>query len=258
MARLPCQLVQSLSTVSLATPMPPASERATFAHPLALRLRSLRQQLGSASLGQAQREVAAQVGIHVRHMQALETMRKIPKSLRTWLALCAALNCSIGDLVAPEPDGTAFVVLLCRTHGHVAMCFEQHRVVEVRQRSTNHVDRAAAMSAAERLAVDYGARLIVTDVAAIPDKNLAIAVVDLHDVGCRVGLHQPRPAQLAQYALQRLPMLARFVKLLPATGALSRCDRRGQLLLVAAAIGLAYMDAEPNGGMRQLLLPFET
>lgn len=61
--------------------------------PLSLRLRRLRQLNLDAQLGQAQ--LAAQAGITARQLRALESTRMIPTTLRPWLALAAALKCSV-------------------------------------------------------------------------------------------------------------------------------------------------------------------
>jgi hypothetical protein len=50
---------------------------------LALRVRSLRQNFGSAVLGQAQ--LAALAGIPVRHLRDLESTRSIPLALRAYI-----------------------------------------------------------------------------------------------------------------------------------------------------------------------------
>lgn len=224
--------------------------------PLALRLRQLRQLHGSTPLGQAQLAVLA--GIPVRRLRSLETTRKIPQSLRDWLALARALRCSVEDLIAlpPTSPGHTVVVVLRRSTGAVSVCATGRAIIEVRGYGRR---RGAALGAllesARQFAADYGATLLTDARSGFPAD--AVRTTTYKDVADTLGLADARPRTIAAYALATAPVLRRFVRLSQRTGWLSPFDRRGPLVLLAAGIALAQSalpEDRPSGEQLPLLL----
>ncbi len=229
---------------------------AESARPLALRLRHLRQLHGSTSLGQAQLAVLA--GIPVRKLRALETTRKIPESLRAWLALARALRCSVEELVAlpTAVPGQNVVVVLRRSTGAVSVCACGRDIIEIRGHGK---PRSSALEVlldgARQFAADYSAKLLTDTRSGFPAE--AIATTTYKEVAEALGLHDARLRSIAAYALTAVPALRRHVRISRRTGWLSPFDRRGPLVLLAAGIALAQSvapAAAPTG--EQLDLPF--
>lgn len=226
-------------------------------HPLALRLRSLRQLHSSTSLGQAQ--VAALAGISLRYLRVLESTRAIPSTLRPWLALAAALHCSVEDLLAPPaPETDVVVVVLSRSHASAVVCASGNQVLEVHRQACRRHNVELACKIGRQLAIDYRARCIVADAATFASgpSGDVLQCVQLSDIARTLGLKDARPATIAAHGLRAFPTLGRFAKLDPHTGKLSRFDRRGLLVLVAGAIAAACANGTEPLHFQQMKLPF--
>ncbi len=240
--------------------MPPAHSTggASAQSPLALSLRSRRQLHGSTSLGQAQ--LAALAGIPVRYLRALESTRTLPITLRPWLALATALNCSLDDLVARQHVAAApVVVVLARNRASVALCIAAERIIEVRRRGTRRGSDDIAFRTGVELAVDYGATVLLSDAVdnvSVPPK-IQLERVRVGDVARALSLADGRPSTIAAWALGAMPELQRFTKGTTSSGKLSRFDRRGQLVLVAAAMARAWNGDAASMTFYQPELPFQ-
>lgn len=238
--------------------LPAALPGASSAQPLALHLRSLRQLHGSTSLGQAQLAVLA--GIPVRQLRALESSRILPISLRPWLALAAALNCSIDALIARRTDiGAPVVVVLVRSHASVVLCIAPDRIFEVRRRGKARSNFAAQCATAAQLAQDYGAEAILTDCPydSTTCTGYTVHQMRLATVAYALALADSRMSSIAQWALAAWPQLRRFVRVNRQTGKPSPLDRRGQLTLVAAAFASVWFGDVHPSPLVQMELPFQ-
>lgn len=228
------------------------------AQPLALRLRSLRQLHGSTSLGQAQLAVLA--GIPVRQLRALESTRILPPSLRPWLALAAALNCSLDDLVARQTGVCApVVVVLVRSHASVVLCMGPDRILEVRKQANKRSSFAASCAIAARVAKDYGTEAILTDG---PNDAASFAGCVVHQLGLQavartLGIRSGRIMAIASWTYATMPQMRRFTRINRVTKEPSPLDRCGQLTLVAAALASAWFGVEYPSPLVQLSLPFQ-
>lgn len=258
--------------------MPPATPADDSPVPrLALRLRTLRQLHGSASLEQAQ--LAALAGIPVRHLRALESTRGMPPSLRPWRALADALHCSLDELLMGDDAAASrpVVGVVLRSDLAAAVCCAADAILEVRTRGRRRRRTGSELDFAVQLANDYGATTIVTDTARTafrsdrtPEKfqrtrelntaavlaaNVSVVVSRFQDAAALVGLAPAKPRALAAWALATDPRLARFVKLSRKSGWVAAGDRAGPRILLAAAFAFAHaQDRRPVG---QLPLPFD-
>lgn len=240
MTRQPWQNHLSLSMVSPFHTMHPSVQIAPRHHPLASRLRSFRQRFGSAALEQA--HLAALVGIHVRQLRAMESLRCVPSVLRTWLAVAAALHCSLEDLLAPlAPDACRVVVLVTRSRAVVALCAEGESILEVRRLGRGRHRLQSAASVVQALAADYAASRVLVNLGTHQPALSALACehVGLDCVQRRLGLPDRRIATVCRHVQGRLPHLSRFARFSRATGEILPWDRAGQAVYLAAAIALA-------------------
>lgn len=223
---------------------------------LALRLRTLRQLHGSAELGQA--DLAALGGISVRRLRALESTRCIPPSLRPWISLASALQCSLDELLAGAAAAAArpVVGVLLRSDHAIAVCCTAQSVLEVRTRGRRTRRGGNELAFAQDLCADYGACVIVSDMqpASI---NVSQVKTNVVEVARRIGLQPADHRALALWALATEPRLRRFLRLSRRTGWTLPGDRLGQRILVAAAFALAYA-REPSAPAGQLQLPLES
>ncbi len=237
-----------------------STSAATHMRPLSLRLRHLRQLHPTASLGQAQ--LAALAGMTTRQLRDIEATRTMPKSLRPWLALAAALRCSVEDLVAPHELGRLrasvtgepvppllppVVSVLCRTSGGLALCISDNTVLEFRSLSgTSRGVHARGFTAAQavQLALDYGAERIVTDDAsgldiAVDGTRIDVLRMKLTTVLNFLQLDFWSRAAAADRVLAHLPSFSRFVRRHKRTGEVDPFDRRVPTALQACAYALA-------------------
>jgi hypothetical protein len=181
---------------------------------------------------------------------------------RNNIQLAAALRCSLDDLFVKEDGRNFFVVALGRSHGTVALCCNGTSIVEVRGQGCRRGGHQRALLAGEELAADYGAPLLLTDVH-IPlqrNPNIHREVVDFAAVAQQLDAPRRGTATLSRIALEAWPHLSRYVNVLRGTGRIASDDRRGQLLLVAAAVAIAQCrrGTQIDFDFLQLELPFET
>lgn len=146
-------------------------------------------------------------------------------------------------------DESPFLVA-CRRRGRVALVvLTGHDFVEVRRldlpESAPVARRRTFRRTLQQLATDYGVRDIVVEDDAFLGTLLAC-------VGLRVRLMSRKMAsavllgsadatlaELFRHVLDKCPKLLRFVTVLPATGEIAQTGRRGTLVLLATALGLA-------------------
>ncbi len=112
-------------------------------------------------------------------------------------------------------------------------------MLEVRR--TRTTDPGLAFRSAMRLAVDYSATRIITDVGITPTRP-EIAVQSLSLLAAkRAMLPAGRATHVALFAhvLSELPALSRFVTLLKVDGRVAVMERRKTVILLAAALALS-------------------
>lgn len=187
----------------------------------------------------------------------MESLRCVPPALRTWLALAAALNCSLDDLLVVSPPNVCrVVVLVTRSRAAVVLCAEGESVLEVRRLGRRQRRLQTALDAAVSLAADYDAHRILVNLGDLaPSDAITICEhVTLQEVQLRLGLPDSRIATICSHVQSRLPKLARFARWSRTTGKILPWDRAGQAVFLAAAIALAVC---PDVQLEQQLhLPF--
>ncbi len=146
--------------------------------------------------------------------------------------------------------GESPVLVVCRRCRQLALIvLDKHDVLEVKRLklpSSAPVARGAKIRLALlELATDYGARGIVVEDDAMIGALLACAGLPLQilsvSTAARVltGTTGTNYAELFRLVLDRCPKLRRFVRILPATGEVTRTDRWRTHVLLASALGLA-------------------
>lgn len=135
------------------------------------------------------------------------------------------------------------VAVLARSDAVAIAAVSPSRALEVVRLRKSSPD--AYLRVAAKLAADYAAARIAVEPRLADCRapaNISVQTMDLSEA--RKLLEARDNLALCQRALDHYPQLVRFVKVLPATGALSRLDRRGLLILQTVALGLAAFQTD--------------
>lgn len=138
-------------------------------------------------------------------------------------------------------DHADVVVGLARRHGATAAVAIQDDLSVLEVRRTRTADPGLAFRSAMRLAIDYSATRIITDVN-LPAGGHGIAVQSLSLVDAKraiLPVGATTHAALFAHVLAELPGLSRFVTLLKVDERVAGMERRKTVVLLAAALALS-------------------